>query len=303
MHLIDHWAEDNIYSQNNLLTFKAWHSWQIFFKNQMNRINVLIQGLAILVMEAVAKKKKKSSEPFSLHTSTVGETCGGEFTSFFNFKRKSTIKYTITLLTVQVDKGILPHPVCSSTLRGTILTCTSGNGGITREHLVVASGMTSQVHVTVANPCQFEGRCTLMDTWTAIGTFRNFLMLGERDLTLKYITCCCCRYCQHSRPGTHALSNLNKRDWYKTHSTGRLGERWVALATGATGIPLVLGHLCCQYVSLTEWTRNEMSQMSVMALPKTHPQTDPSSQSKDPCSENSLSCRIIVAFLFYLCNP
>lgn len=40
----------------------------------MNRINVLIQGLAILVMEAVAKKK--SSEPFSLHTSTVGETGG-----------------------------------------------------------------------------------------------------------------------------------------------------------------------------------------------------------------------------------
>ena len=29
-----------------------------FLKNQMNRINVLIQGLAILVMEAVAKKKK-----------------------------------------------------------------------------------------------------------------------------------------------------------------------------------------------------------------------------------------------------
>lgn len=65
MHLIDHWAEDNIYSQNNLLTFKAWHSWQIFFKNQMNRINVLIQGLAILVMEAVAKKKKKAQNPLA----------------------------------------------------------------------------------------------------------------------------------------------------------------------------------------------------------------------------------------------
>lgn len=71
MHLIDHWAEDNVYSQNSLVTSKAWHSWQIFLKNQMNGISVLIQGLAILVMEAVAKK---SSEPFSLHT--VGETGG-----------------------------------------------------------------------------------------------------------------------------------------------------------------------------------------------------------------------------------
>ena len=96
----------------------------------MNGINVLIQGLAILVMEAVAKK---SSEPVSLHTSTVGEAGGGEFTPFYNFKMKSTIKYSITLLTVQVDKGILPHPMCSSTLRGTILVCTSGNGGIMRD--------------------------------------------------------------------------------------------------------------------------------------------------------------------------
>lgn len=32
MHLIDHWAEDNVYSQNNLVTFKAWHFWQIFLK-------------------------------------------------------------------------------------------------------------------------------------------------------------------------------------------------------------------------------------------------------------------------------
>lgn len=112
---------------------------------------------------------------------------------------KSTIKYTITLLKVQVDKVILPHPMCSSTLRGKILTCTSENGGIMREHLVSARGMTSQIHLTVANPCQLEGRWTLMDTWKTIGTFRNFLMLEERDLTWKYITCCCCRYCQHSR--------------------------------------------------------------------------------------------------------
>lgn len=208
MHLTDHWAEDNVYSQNNLVTLKLGILGRFFKKNQMNGINVLIQSLAILVMEAVAKK---SSEPFSLHTSTVGEAGGGEFTPFFNFKMKSTIKYTITLLTVQVYKGILPHPVCSSTLRGTILTRTSGNGGIMREYLVSASGMTSQAHLTAANPCQFEGRWTLMDTWMAIGTFRNFLMLGKRDLTLKYITCCCCKYCQHSRPWHTCPVQLEKK--------------------------------------------------------------------------------------------
>lgn len=103
----------------------------------MNRINVLIQGLAILAYRKLSCKKK-SSEPFSLHTSTVGETGGGEFTSFFNFKRKSTIKYTIGFTNSSSDKGILPHPVCSSTLRGTILICTSGNRGITREHMVIS---------------------------------------------------------------------------------------------------------------------------------------------------------------------
>lgn len=36
--------------------FKVWHSWQIFFLSQIKKLNILIHGLGILAMEAVAKK-------------------------------------------------------------------------------------------------------------------------------------------------------------------------------------------------------------------------------------------------------
>lgn len=48
-----------------------------------------------------------------------------------------------------------------------------------RGHQVSASGMTSQVHLMVADPCQFVDRWKLMNTGEATGAFRNFRTLRE----------------------------------------------------------------------------------------------------------------------------
>lgn len=131
-----------------------------------------------------------------------------------------------------------------------------------------------------------------MDTWKNLQWFFLEFFYVRGALKLNCITCCCHGW-HVSRRQTlvQVTSPTWQRNWCKMYSTWVLGNSSVAVTSlnptwpqeqreSCHCVPLFMFvHLRCQHLSLSEWTRREMGQMSVMAVSKTSSQIDLLSQS------------------------